>query len=214
VITDTANVFTSIYRSNGFFGSESKSGPGSSLNKTEKLREELPELLFSLSIRRLVDAPCGDMNWMSHLNYNFDCFIGVDIVEDVIIEMRNKFTSNLFYFQIGDICNDVLPKADAIFCRDCLNHLSYQEIFKAISLFKKSESLFLFTTTFPDALLPSDRENRDIGTGGWRILNFQAEPFNWPTPVRLIREDRSDESAPWDKFKSLGVWTLQSLPTS
>jgi hypothetical protein len=86
-MTDMRTIFSAMYQHNGFLGSESPSGPGSSLSRTAGLRVELPKILQSFGIRRIVDAPCGDMNWMRHLEYQFDLFIGVDIVPEVILRV-------------------------------------------------------------------------------------------------------------------------------
>jgi hypothetical protein len=202
----TQNRFTYIYHHRGFGGTESRSGPGSSLAKTAKLRAELPEVLESLGIKRLVDAPCGDMNWMRHVAYDFDLFIGVDVVPDLIESLRSQFPSNTYCFQQGDICEQILPTADAILCRDCLVHLPFTAIYDAIRLFKKSGATFLFTTTFPD------HDNLDLPSEGWRPLNLQADPFCWPSPVRLIREASTEDSDPWNASKCLGIWYFATVP--
>jgi hypothetical protein len=205
-VTETQQIFSRIYHQRGFGGTESRSGPGSSIAKTAKLRAELPEVFQSLGIKRLVDAPCGDMNWMRRLKYDFDFFVGVDVVKDLIESLRGQFSLEKMHFQQGDICEQILPAADAIFCRDCLVHLPLSKISDAMRLFKKSGANFLLTTTYPD------RDNRDVLMGGWRPLNLQADPFWWPAPVRLIREDYPEDTDPWDKNKSIGVWDLTSLP--
>lgn len=203
---DLQTVFTTIFQRGGFLGSELISGPGSSLASTAKLRAELPSVFRSFGIKRIVDAPCGDMNWMRHLEYNFDFFIGVDIVRDLIERHRPQFPSEKFNFQVGDLCEDILPQADAIFCRDCFGHLPFSKIKEATRLFKLSGATFLLTTTFPE------KENCDIAAGGWRQINMQAEPFLWPSPMKLIRENTPDCEDTWTKLKSLGVWSLVSLP--
>jgi glycosyltransferase involved in cell wall biosynthesis len=204
-VSEMEITFSRIYREKGFGGSESVSGPGSSLASTAKLRAELPEILRSQGIKRMIDAPCGDMNWMRGLEYKFDFFIGVDVVPDLIERLRTQLSSEEFHFQVGDICQQILPEADAIFCRDCFVHLPFSRILDAIRLFKISGAKYLLTTTFPD------RENFDISTGDWRPLNLQAEPFLWPTPIGLIKENRPEDSDPWTRNKSIGVWALESL---
>lgn len=198
---DSITIFTRRFEKGGW-GRESKSGPGSTLARTKNIRLELPVAFKRLEIRRLVDAACGDMNWMRHLSYEFSFFIGVDIVDELIASLRAQFDPELFHFQRGDISEDILPLADAVLCRDCLGHLPFAKIRSAIRLFKISGAGFLLTTTFPE------QTNRDCALGGWRPLNLQAEPFNWPAPDFLIRED---EEGRW-RDKSLGVWAVSSIP--
>jgi hypothetical protein len=205
-VNDLHHIFARIFQHNGFGGRESISGPGSSLESTETLRVELPGLLRSFGIRRIVDAPCGDMNWMRHLPYEFDLYIGVDIVQDLIERLRTEISSEKFHFQTGNICSDILPAADAIFCRDCFGHLSFENIRAATRLFKRSGAAFLITTTF------CDKKNEDMSAGGWRQIDLQNEPFLWPAPMRLIRENAPDREDRWTATKSLGIWTLASLP--
>jgi hypothetical protein len=100
----------------------------------------------------------------------------------------------------------LLPQADLVLCRDCLVHLSEQNVFAAIANFKQSGSRFVLTTTFY-ALA----ENPGGDTGGWRPINLQRPPFSFPQPMVLIPE-RSFDPAGSHTDKSLGLWELSSLP--
>lgn len=199
-------VFTEIFQTNGFGGSESISGPGSDLASTEMLRSKLPALFRSFGINRIVDAPCGDMNWMRHVKYGFDLFIGVDVVRDLIERLKTEFPSGNIHFQTANICEDILPRADAVFCRDCFGHLSFANIRQATRLLKLSGSQFMITTTFPEV------DNSDIHPGGWRQINLEGEPFRWPSPMKLIRENTPDREDIWTRQKCLGVWPIVALP--
>ena len=72
---DAEAVFNSIYRNNTWDGDESISGPGASLRHTEAIRRELPLLIERLGIRTLLDAPCGDFNWMKETKLRLDRYI-------------------------------------------------------------------------------------------------------------------------------------------
>src|SRR5215470_10844794 len=61
---DLAETFSAIYQNNSWRNSESVSGRGSTLARTSVLREALPILLKELNCQCLLDAPCGDFNWM------------------------------------------------------------------------------------------------------------------------------------------------------
>ena len=59
-----SEIFDNIYEMNYWRNCESLSGDGSTLNYTENLRKQLPNLIKAFSINTIYDAPCGDFNWM------------------------------------------------------------------------------------------------------------------------------------------------------
>ena len=196
-----ALIFERIMRSRFWPSDKSLSGEGSTIAKTIILRKRLAEAFGKLDIRSLVDAPCGDMNWMRHLDFQFDSYIGIDIVPALIERLRQdeKQSSLSRHFQIGNITTDILPLADAILCRDCLVHLPFSEIKNARSLFENAGFRYLFVTTFPNR-----QTNDDCAVGSWRPLNMEAAPLNWGKPIMILSEDHE----PPYEDKSIGVWRL------
>jgi hypothetical protein len=192
------SVFNAIAQQNSWGSQESVSGPGSTLGATETLRARLPAALTGLNIRSLVDAPCGDMNWMRHVQYAFERFVGIDLVPSLIDKLRSaKFPAG-FHFQVGNIVTDILPAADALLCRDCLVHLPFAAIHEAKRLWKLAGFGYVLVTTFPEHAI-----NEDCAAGEWRPLNMQAAPFLWPAPDLVIPEAGS----PYGD-KVLGAWAL------
>jgi hypothetical protein len=59
------SIFAPFYSEKRWGGGETVSGPGSTLERTAKLRRELPILLEEIGARTLLDAPCGDFNWIT-----------------------------------------------------------------------------------------------------------------------------------------------------
>ena len=53
-------------------------------------------------------------------------------------------------YHLADITGDALPRCDAILCRDCLVHLSFANIARAVANFARSGAAWLITTTFPE----------------------------------------------------------------
>jgi hypothetical protein len=186
--------------------SESVSGPGSSLAETQELRERLPLVLESLAIRSLLDAGCGDLNWMEHVQLGVHTYIGVDAQAEVIADDQWLHTAPHRQFQRADILRDALPRADGVLCRDVLPHLSFAEIVQAIANFKASGATYLLTTTFA-----GPRPNRDTAGGEWRPLNLTLPPFGFPAPLRLVNEKCSEGGGAYSD-KSLGVWRFADLP--
>lgn len=198
--------FAHIYDKNVWHGTESKSGTGSTLETTQKAREALLFVVYKYDINTLLDIPCGDFHWMSHLYFDLslDKYYGYDIVPS-IIEKLQDLGGKYREFKVADITCDELPKVDLVFCRDCLVHLSEEDTRKAIENIKKSGSTYLMTTTFTN-----DRKFFDIVSGRWRPINLQKEPFNWKEPLELYNEDCHEGN---DKFtdKSLGLWEIKNI---
>jgi hypothetical protein len=195
------DVFTDIFKGNKWGGTV-PSGPGSSLNATKLLRPALRRLFDDLRIRSLCDAPCGDGTWIFDITGSLDLYLGVDVVAPVVQQNMARGLPLNHLFAVGDITQMVLPKVDAILCRDCLVHLPLELVANALRHFRESGSRYLIATTFPGR---ADNPQSDVG--GWRPLNLQLGPFYLPEAVAMIRERVLDSS---DEFndKSLGVWDL------
>jgi hypothetical protein len=164
-------------------------------------------LLRNLGAASLLDAPCGDGGWMSTLDTGLS-YTGVDIVPELIDDLRRRAGQEGIArnYLLADITRDSLPRADAILCRDCLVHLSFQNIAAALANFRRSGSEWLVTTTFPDL-----KANTDCEDGDWRALNFELAPFNWGRPAELLVEGCTEADGGWAD-KSLGAWRISTLP--
>jgi hypothetical protein len=203
---DLAARFERILKTNLWGAETSVSGLGSEDRATAGIREALPPLLRRLGVRTLCDAPCGDAGWISACQLGVD-YVGIDIVPALIEANRARAARGELSgrFLVADITRDELPAADLILCRDCLVHLSFANIARAVARFRASGARFLLTTTFPEW-----RTNADCEDGDWRALNFEQTPYCWPAPRELINE-RCDEGGGWQD-KSLGLWRLDELP--
>lgn len=201
-------VFNHIYRTNHWKDEESVSGPGSSLQSTHVLRSVLPGVLRALQAHTLLDAGCGDFNWMRTLNLPLDFYIGVDIVAPLIDHNVVQFADDAHCFLCIDIAKEVVPCVEVIFCRDCLIHMSYVDIKAAIANFKKSGATYLIATHFPYL----QKNNIDIRTGDFHPINLCAAPFNFPTPLMAFLEF-SAEPAMKKMGKTMGVWRLADIPS-
>lgn len=199
------STFAPFYTENCWGDPESASGPGSSLERTIKLRNELPILLDEIDVRTLLDAPCGDFNWMKHTILNVDQYIGVDIIPEIIGKNQSLYANERTRFVFLDLTRDELPCVDVILCRDCFIHFSNRHIVAAIKNFKRSRSRYLLTNTYP----AWDR-NKNIQTGNFRYLNLLLPPFNFPPPLRQIDEKFPEEQAEYFG-KTLALWNLADL---
>lgn len=203
--SNTTDRFAKIYQNN-FWGSiESASGSGSTLLITRSLRHSISSLLQELHVEIFLDAPCGDYNWMQHVDMHKVQYIGCDIVPRIIDANTARFSNSSRSFICANIIKDPLPKSDIVLCRDCLVHLSFDDAFTALRNIKKSGAKWLLTTTFIERTV-----NKELGVAGWRVLNLQLAPFNFPTPAKLIIE-KCFEGGGIFADKSLGLWEIDSL---
>ena len=192
-------IFSEIYHANAWQDPESVSGRGSTLARAQVIMSQLPSLLQELNSSTLLDAACGDFNWMRRVDLGAVKYIGIDVVPDLISRNQKLFEGERRTFALRDISKDPLPHADAILCRDCFIHLSFARIRAATSNFKKTGAKYLLCTTHTTVT-----ENTDCADGSWRSLNLQLPPFSFPKPLKLIVEDEG-------LGKCLGVWRLEDL---
>ena len=200
------DIFNEIYKYNAWGGTESISGPGSSTEATRTIISELPHLIEEYNIKSILDAPCGDFNWMKHIDLNIDCYIGVDIIPEMIRKNNTDYGTNKTHFFHLDLSTSPLPKTDLIICRDCLVHFSFHDIRQALNNFKNSSSKYLLTTTFTERTT-----NVDITTGDWRPLNLQADPLMLPKPIFILNEQCKEVGGVYSD-KSLALWKLVDIP--
>ena len=199
---DYERIFSAMGELYRRYGDESLSGPGSTLAQTRILRERLPQLLEHLKVRTLLDAPCGDFNWMRTVNLGIERYTGVDALPDLIARNQQAHANAQRQFQCTNILAGNLPRADAILSRDFLVHLSFDEALRCLSSFRESGAQYLLATTFPQRT-----SNADTRDGEWRTLNLTLAPFNFPAPLLLINEKCTEGGGAYAD-KSLGVWRL------
>ena len=195
--------FQRIHDGNLWGAEKSTSGLGSELDATAVLRAELPGLLAKLGIASLLDAPCGDAGWINQSSLGVR-YVGIDIVPDLVERLRARAAAGDIGgdYRLADITRDPLPRCEAILCRDCLVHLSFANIERAVANFARSGATWLIATTFPEW-----QTNGDCEDGDWRALNFERAPFRWGTPIELLNENCTEAGGGW-RDKSLGVWRL------
>lgn len=178
-------VFTEYFEKSSFSGggSETKSGKGSTLEYTYALRESVPLLLRSVGAKSILDAPCGDFNWLRKINLDDMIYIGMDIVREMIVLNSKKYGTDKRFFVEGDITSAPLPKVDVVLCRFFAIHVQYEHIFKFLRGFLESGSRYLLISN------NRNEQNWDLGrVGGARRLNWAKAPFNFPPPQTELRD--------------------------
>lgn len=180
---------------------ETACGAGSRVSYTSGLREWLSLLLWELKIDTLLDAPCGDFNWMAHTDLTGVRYIGIDYDmehlkaadRESVPKKFSPLSKTLIY---ADLVTDTLPRADMVLCREFFQHLPNSLVAAVIRNFVLSGSSWLLATSHNNVV------NKNIaGPGGFRPLNLMAPPFSFPSPHRSI------EDAP-GSGRILGLWTM------
>jgi hypothetical protein len=198
-------VFRDIHRRRHWGGGEPVSGAGAAPDQAREIRRALPGLLRELGVATLLDLPCGDYGWMRSLDLPVTRYLGADLLPELIEPLAAALGDDRHEFLVLDLIRDRLPRADLLLCRDCLVHLSYDDIRRALTNVVRSGIPRLLTTTFPGG-----GPNEDIVTGDWRVLDLQAAPFRLPAPVRILNEGCTEGGGAFAD-KSLGLWRVEDL---
>jgi hypothetical protein len=184
--------FTEVYRK-GLWGPQ-KSGPGSTVDATRSLRNEISSLMGGLfppgSTVALIDAACGDMAWMPLLLGELAVergyvlrYVGVEIVKDLVeknVETCRSAERIQYSFLHRDLTKSPPPRGDLILCKDLVNHLVFDDIWSLLDGFNRSGSRFLLITS-NEGHCNLDIEKMEGNAS--RHLNLEAAPFFLPRPL-------------------------------
>lgn len=186
---------------------ESISGPGSTERATRATREWLRRIITCESIRTIADIPCGDHNWLRHVDLTPETeYTGYDIVDSVLDKARENAPKRRF--RRLNAITDIPARYDLIICRDLLVHLTLQNGQNVLENFKKSGSLYLAVTNFPNVQHNDELIESHPGWG-WRPLNMQLPPFLLgPDAIDSVCEDES-----WQKHLTLYQLAAHETPT-
>ena len=179
--------FNLIYKKNIWDSKESRSGEGSEIYYTERLRNWMIEVLPKYQIKKLIDAPCGDFNWMKLVVSEIEIeYYGFDIVDSLIKNNNALYRGDKVQFGIANICEDKLPNCDLLIVRDFLFHLSYNDINKFLENISNINYKYLLTTTH---ILEENFVNKDIKSADYRLIDLFKEPFNFNSKKVINRVD-------------------------
>lgn len=194
-------LFTEIYSTNAWGCQETVSGPSSSLERTQELRNGLPELFQELEIQSIVDCGCGDWNWMHAVNLTGIEYIGLEIVQPLVENLQKQFSSATVKFEKLNILQEPPETGDLWLARDLLCFFSTKEIKRFFEIFLDSKSKFLALST-----VDTEQPFQSALSGYWKPLNLFREPFTMPEPVLEIPDGQQ-----WFKTKKLVVFNRQQI---
>lgn len=184
---------------------ETACGVGSTLALTTSIRAWLPVLFRELGVRVLLDAPCGDMNWMVQTDLAGIDYVGCDYDRDHLATARSRISDPPAYAPLSrrlielDVVRDPLPAADLMLCREFMQHLPNAMVEAVLSNFLTGGSPWLLATSHDNAA------NADITDAGmFRPLNMMLKPFQLPSPRQCV-EDQPGSG------RILGLWHRSDL---
>ena len=194
------NAFRHIYLSNhwqNYFKldlQKSRSGPGSNLNYTSDMSKELEKFFVEKNIKTILDIGCGDFIWMNLLlnkYYNYDKYLGLDIVDELIKNNNLKYSNDKISFKTFDLVKDEIPKGfDIILIRDVFIHLKNEQIVNFLNLLKNLDIKFFGVTS-----TPSLKKNNELkAVGRYRDINIEIEPFNLKNFLHKIDEKNNNDT--------------------
>jgi hypothetical protein len=194
-------VLTEIYEKNRWGCQETRSGPGSTLLRTEKLRSQLPGFFQELKIQSILDCGCGDWNWMRHVDLSGVEYIGAEIVEPLLNNLQQTYTKETIKFQKLNCFKDPPEKTDLWIARDLLNLVPLSSIRLFFHRFLESKSSFLAVTS-----LETYEPYEDVLEGSMMPLNLREPPLRLPDPLTILEDGQQ-----WFKPKKLLVYTRQQI---
>ena len=192
-------IFTSIYKSKHWVQNPndlsnefiSISGPGSNTysDQYENLVKNFKLIIDKYEIKSIIDIPCGDFLWIKKIiNEKKIKYHGIDIVEELIQENKNKYQNEYINFSVNDIVNfEAKDKYDLIIVRDLLIHLDNTDIKKILNNLKKTNVKYLAINNY------EINKNKDVIIGQHRQVNILIEPYNFPRPIFSFNDYAKDK---------------------
>lgn len=166
---------------------ETHCGRGSTMAHTAAIRGWLPHVFAAFGIRSVVDAPCGDLNWMRHVDLSGVKYTGFDADPDYVAEGQRIGLD----VRQADILIDELPEADLILCRDFLQHIPNAKVQRFLDSLPGNYRWLLATQHLTGL-------NGDIAKDGdFRPLNLTHKPFRMGEPVIACIDGQARQLALW-----------------
>ncbi len=176
------DIFAEIYENCRWGKDDFRSGSGKDLEEVKRITSLLASVFDKYNWKTLIDIGCGNFAWARNLLplLRAESYVGVDIVEEIIDENRDRYKYTDVAFEVMDIMTDKLPLADVAIVKDVLPHLSYYYIKKAMKNICSVGYKYIITTGYFNGI------NKNIKTGEWRRINLMKLPFNLPRPLEII----------------------------
>ena len=194
-------VFTSIFKSKHWVQKNDKlkiintsvSGHGSNTEtlQSKNLINCMIKFIDKFNINSILDIPCGDFLWMNQvmkirpeIRYQ-----GIDIVNQIIKNNKNKYIHKNIEFECEDILNFKTDKKfDLLLMRDFFIHINNSEIQIILDKIKKWNINYFASESY------SVEKNFDVLTGKHRKINLKINPFNLSNPIYSFNDFEKDKN--------------------
>ena len=197
------HAFDTIYEENRWGSRNSRSGVGSELAATRRYRTALATLMRQRRFASMFDAPCGDLNWMPSLLAEVAIhYEGGDISAALVAQLAQRYPQ--LAIRQFDICRDGFPESDVWHCRDCLFHLPFADIRRALENFVASGIPYALLTTHRAFLL---HRNLDLKGIGFRFLDLERVPISLPRPLAYLPDYKAGSDFP----RYVGLWSRDMI---
>ena len=171
----------------------SVSGHGSNIEtlRSKSLINCMVKFIDKFNINSILDMPCGDFLWMNQvmkirpeIRYQ-----GIDIVNQIIKNNKNKYIHKNIEFECEDILNFKTDKKfDLLLMRDFFIHINNSEIQIILDKIKKWNIDYFASESY------SVEKNFDVLTGKHRKINLKINPFNLSNPIYSFNDFEKDKN--------------------
>lgn len=151
------------------------SGSGSSMENTIVYRAFLENFLEKYNIKSVVDVGCGDWQFSKSIDWTGIDYLGYDVVQSVIENNEKQYSNSNIHFIFENAITANLPSADLLICKDVLQHLSFEDVYRMILQFKKFKYCLITNDVNSNSLTTY---NTQIASGGYRELDLTQPPFS------------------------------------
>jgi SAM-dependent methyltransferase len=162
-------IFNEIYQTS-YWGY--KSGEGSIPANAIPWINTVNKFIAKDDVHSVLDLGCGDWRLGSSYNLLNKKYLGVD-ASQIIIDEISHYANDSISFICEDMVTMDINNHDLIIIKDVFQHLPNNEIQEIMNKVFQKCKYALICNDF------SNNANRNIGTGGWRELDLNSEPFNY-----------------------------------
>ena len=178
---DLQNLFEKYYKSELAPSIDQRGS--SSIQGTQRIRSQLPDLFKKYKISSMFDAGCNDYEW-ANLIVGVKYF-GGDISKYVVELANNKWpAANII---VHDMTEDPFPDVDLLFVRDVTIHLNDRDRKKLIHNWLSSSIPWLLTTQITEETKNNSIEYQS-DQFPFNNVNWLLPPWNFPQYTDCVWE--------------------------